>query len=772
MSGLKNGRLSSAISNITAKTLGMAALANLQLLAGKPAVAQQDDFLLEEIIVTATKREQNLQDVAISMSVMGAAELARTGSVRLDDVTAFVPNVTLRQEQTLAFGEFIIRGLSTASGTLGLSPGVGIYIDEVYMGRGSAGLTALADVERVEVLRGPQGTVFGRNTTMGAFNIITRQPTHEFGGEINTSIGNYDLQNVNGYVTGSLLAETLAGKLSLSSQRRDGYLDNSLGPDVNDVDSLSGRMQLLYTPSETMEFVWSLDATRDRATGNYQVGILDGVIDRDNLTDRVAIPDVGFEDRDLWGTSLRAEFELDGMALTAISAYRELEFEALSDQDGTAFTLISNLRREDHEQFSQEIRLASTSDGPMQWALGFYHYRENLSGTLDAVTGADGIWAALGLFDDLAGTLPTVMEPVLGLPFELADDTIIANGSDGSTESNAVFGSLTYSLDDRASVTAGLRYTKEKRDVRLVQDIFASDPTRTTAAIFLANFSGIPLIDDSEELEDDAFSADLSYSYGLSESVTLYAKVAHGFKSGGFNVGLTFAEPIELAFLNDWDPQMEFQPEKITSYELGWKASLMNDTLRVNGAVFYADFRDKQETIFVQNQGFSGDNAGVAKTQGLELETRWAASEGLVLSFNLGYTDAQYDEFEVDASTDNSGNRLPRAPLWNVSSALDYVFPVSDALQGTLRADVFYQSDYYADAVGTADFRTQEFALVNLRIGLRSADGVWSSSIWGKNLLDQERFLSASGASSQLDGERHYQPLNPPTYGVDVSYNF
>lgn len=770
MSGMNKSRLSSAIARTT---LGVLGAATLELWVTNPVVAEEDNFLLEEIIVTATKREQSLQDVAISMSVMSADDLAKTGSVRIDDVTAFVPNVTLRQAQTLAFGEFVIRGLSTASGTLGLSPGVGVYIDEVYMGRGSAGLTDLADAERVEVLRGPQGTLFGRNTTMGAFNVVTKRPDHEFGGAVNASVGNYARKNINGYVTGSLIEDTLAAKVTLSSQRRDGYLDNISGSDVNDVDSLSGRIQLLYTPNSDMEFIWSLDGSKDRATGNYQVTTLTGVIDRDALTDKVDIPEVGHEDRDMWGTSLRAEFDLRGMVLTSITAYRELEFENLSDQDGTPFTFLDQLRQEDHDQFTQEIRLASTTDDPLQWVLGLYHYQDDLSGTLDAINGADTMWLLAdgmvpGLFGMFGGTgLAPSDIPIPGL----ADDISIANGSDGSTESTAIFGSTTYELNDHSSVTAGLRYTKEERDIHLVQDIFARDPAQTPLAIAAGNSVGIPLIDDKEELADDAFSADLSYSYDLSDDITLYAKVAHGFKSGGFNVGLTFAPTPAQAALG-WDPDMEFEPERVTSYELGWKATLMGGAMRFNGAIFYADFRNKQETIFVQNQGFSADNAGIAETQGIEFETQWAAAEGLMLAFNLGYTDAGYKKFGDDSGMNNSGNRLPRAPYWNVSGAADYVYSLTDYLEGTARIDVSYQSDYYADAVNNPDYRSQEIALVNLRLGVRSADGVWSANVWGKNLLDQERFIGASANSSQFPLERHYTPLNPPTYGLDVAYNF
>lgn len=737
------------------------------------AGAEDEEYPLEEIIVTATKREKSLQDVAISMSVMGAEELAKTGSVRLDDVTEFVPNVTLNQAQTLAFGEFVIRGLSTASGTLGLSPGVGVYIDEVYMGRGAAGLMDLADVERVEVLRGPQGTLFGRNTTMGAFSIVSQKPKHEFGGKFNASIGNYARQNANGFVTGPLIEDVLAAKMTLSSQRRDGYLQNQSGPDVNDVDSLSGRLQLHYTPNEYMAFSWSLDGTKDRATGNYQVATLDGEIDRDKLTDKVDIPEVGHEDRDIWGTSLRAEFNMGSMALTSITAYRELEFDSLFDQDGTLLTLVNLLRQEDHEQFSQEIRLASTSNDPLQWVIGFYHYQDNLSGTLDVINGADTIWlladaAAPGLFAMFGGTgLAPSDIPIPGL----VDDIVIANSSDGTTESNAIFGSVTYDLNDHSSVTAGLRHTKEKREIRLLQDISASDPVQTPEAISLANGVGIPQIDDKESLEDDAFSADLNYRYELSEAISVYAKVAHGFKSGGFNVGLTFVPEGVDASLG-WDPDMEFEPERVTSYELGWKADLSDGTTRINGALFYADFRNKQETIFVQGQGFSADNAGIATTQGIELESLWAASEGLVMALNLGYTDARYKKFEDDSGLDNAGNRLPRAPYWNLSGSLDYVVPITGHIEATARVDFSYQSDYYADAVNNPDFRTQEFVLLNLRLGLRSADEVWSASLWGKNLLDQERFTGAEGSTSQHPLERHYVPLNPPTYGLDVSYHF
>jgi len=730
-----------------------------------PVLAQtstEETLTLEEVIVTAQKREQNLQDVPIAISVVSSADIEAAGFTDLSNITRAVPNLAYVEETSPIFVEYTIRGFSSTSNNAGVDPGVGVYVDGVYLGRGIAFDGVLMDIERIEVLKGPQGTLFGKNTAIGAISIVTRKPQAETEAMVEVQAGNFDLRQARAYLNGALVEDTLFAKLAVNYLKRDGYINNTEGGTLNDRDTLGARAQFLWTPSSNFESLFTLEASRDRGVANYTPLTFNEPATADDFTYDISIPQetVGTTERDMFSASLQLDWDMNDYGFVSLSSYRAVDSFFETDQDYSLFDALVVSRREDQTQFSQEFRIASTGDGPLTWVAGVYYFGQDVDSTSLATIGSDFLWAGLGLIPFVgSGLCPEILGDI-GPPFGVLPCSVdLIVEADVKSTTYAAFASFTYEFTDSLSFTGGLRYTKEKKELDYSQS--SDDPV---LAFVLGGFPPIPLFNDS--FSDSEPSGDASLVYKLSEDTSTYVKYSHGFKAGGYN-----------ATLSSGVSQIKFDPEFIDSYELGLKSSLLDNRLRLNVAAFYMEFDDQQVQQFVPGVGFVQSNAGKATSKGFEIELTALLADGWDLAASLGYADATYDEFftgEFDENgnpIDFAGNDLPAAPKNTANVSTQYRFGMADQVDMFMRGEVSYQSSRFSDAANTPEFKVDSFTLVSARIGVASPTDSWSVSLWANNLFEEEVYAYISPQNWPWPG-RIIPPINPRTYGVEARFRF
>lgn len=708
-----------------------------------------DQFAIEEIIVTATKREENIQDVSIAISAITAKDIESAGLTRVEEMTLLVPNFTYAQTTTKKITALVIRGLSS-SGGIGNDPNIGVYIDGVYIGRDSGFNSGLMDIERVEVLKGPQGTLFGRNSTTGALNIATRKPSQDGFVEVEASVGDLNYTRL-GVSAGGAFSEQVMGKLSVSKSDRDGYLDNTFGGTANDLDNLFARGQLLIAPNDALAITLSADYNKDKGNGNNYVSAAPG--DPTNFDRVVNIPDLGSEEREITGVAATIEYTMDsGYEITSISATRSIDVKATVDGDYSPLEL--NVFGDDREQssFSQELRIASPSGERFEWVAGVYYFDQEFTAVTDTFSGRDTIFALGGAFFDpfFFSLIGTGQNPTdFGLP---ADSGQIVTNARIDTESLAGFASGSYHLSDQWSITAGLRYTDDKKDLTFSQ---VSDPL--SAGFFPAIDCADPSFGCETSQRDHEWTPQVALEFRPSDAILTYLKYSEGFNSGGFNANLySGVSPLS------------FGPETVESWELGFKSTLANRRVRLNAAVFNTDYVNKQESFFLASVGgFVQTNAGAAESKGFEIEFTALPMDGLEVFGSVGSADATYTEYG-----DNTGNKLSNAPdlQWNLGAQFEWA--MSSTLNGFARADVFYQDDRFLGANNDPAFVFEETTLVNLRVGLGSAEGKWTVTAWARNLFEDDAIAQIFGGSSLFIPSYNYAPNTPRTVGVDFRYTF
>ena len=717
------------------------------------AAAQSNDadgLVLEEIIVTATKRAKNIQDVPIAISAITAQDIESAGLTRVEDMTTLVPNFTYAQTTSKQITALVIRGLSS-SGGIGNDPNIGVYIDGVYIGRDSGFNTGLMDIERVEVLKGPQGTLFGRNSTSGALNITTRKPSQDGFAELEASIGDLNYQRI-GLSAGGALSDKVMGKLSVAKSKRDGYLDNTFGGTANDLDNLFMRGQLLFAPNDQLAVTLSADYNTDKGNGNNYVAAAPGELV--NFDRVVNIPDLGYEDRDIKGVAAIVEYTLDnGYEITSISASRSIDERARVDGDYSPLELNEFGRDRDQSSFSQELRLASPAGGRLEWVAGLYYFDQEFSAMTDTFSGRDTIFAFGGFAFDPAfyGLIGSGLNPVdFGLPVNSAQ---ILTNAGIETQSSALFVSGTFNLSDQWSITAGVRYTEDEKTLEFSQ---VSD--------FISEFAGFPSINcavasfECETRRDDSeTSPQVSIEFRPNDNILTYLKYSEGFNAGGFNADLYTGLSI-----------LSFGPETVESFELGFKSTLANNRVRFNAAVYDTDYLNKQESFFLASAGgFIQTNAGAANSKGFEIEFTALPIAGLEVFGSVGSADAKYTDYG-----DNTGNKLQNAPdlQWNIGA--QYEWSLGSALDAFVRTDVFYQDDRFLGASNDPERVFEETTLVNLRLGVGSDEGNWKVTAWARNLFEDDAIVQIFGGSSPFIPSYNYAPNTPRTVGVDFRYAF
>ncbi|WDI30132.1 TonB-dependent receptor [Hyphococcus flavus] len=666
----------------------------------------------DEIVVTAQKREQSLQDVPISVTAVTEDDLKARGVITLEDLQFMVPNVSVTNEFQTVTPKFSIRGVSSNTRNIGFESGLSVYIDGVYTGRPIGQSFDLTDVGQIEVLRGPQGTLFGKNNTAGAINVITKKPGEEVAYNLVGEAGNFGLYRFSGDVSGPL-SDTLGAKLALYTTQRNGTVENVFdGTDLNDIDSLGGRAGLYWTPSDDFEASLVVDAFRDRRARAFPEP-LDGDPLATTGPRTVNIDLNGREDRDSFGAALNLEKNFDsGLSLTSISGYRKtiIDNQFIDNDDTPAPAIAVNGWFEEAEHFSQEIRLASDAGSSFDWILGGYYFYQKVN----------------------------------------SERPIVVFGFDGNsigevvTNSYAGFGQVNIRPVDRLTVTGGARVTYEKKELNnFTQDIM----------ILFPSFG--PLQD---EIDETNFSPMAALTYELSGSLNVYGTYSKGFKSGGFNVDY-ISDASDLSFLS----------ESVGNAEVGLKGNFLEGDLTFAASAFQMKYDDLQVlTLDDISGGLTVQNAVKATIKGLEFEFSARPVQGFEIVGGLGVLDATYDDFRnADAmGSDFTGNELPDAPGLTANAAAQYTHELggSGSLFGLVEWS--YRDERYSSASNTIVTQAEDISLVNMRAGYRSPDERWELSAWVKNLADTDRIVF--GFANPFSGAIAGTYNDPRTWGVTL----
>ena len=715
------------------------------LLSVYPSNAEDSDdkavYFLEPIIITAEKRPSELQKTPSAITTFSSQDINNYTISKLPDLALHTPGLTVGSAGNISFPVISMRGIRTNDFSTGADLSIGFYLDEVFIGRAGSILVDLFDLERIEILRGPQGTLWGRNTIGGAIHAVTKKPTTKFNTRHQITYGNFDLFRLTGNLSGPLVGNSLLGNFSYNMRNRDGYADNvALGNEVTDAENLSARGSLWILPNDKMDLLLSFDYSKDRPTAaafeTIQTGktILNGVLDAfGNFT--VSNPPFSHveprgpfkvnqdlstrEHRDDYGVSGNLSFVLDEIAFNSISAFRGFKFDQLDSLDGISSQLLDIEQDTDQKQFSQEMRLSNTNPDILKWVAGIYFFTES---TDDQVT------LSSEALDDI-----------------IPGDYTGTNFAETDSHSYSLFSQVTYKYTERLGIILGARYTYEEKDfsiLRLGNDFFGDIP--------------------STKFDDDwqAFTPKLGVEYQQSNDLLYYASISRGFRSGGFN---------SLQF----ELQDSFDPEFLIACEAGVKSIFFEKRLQINFSTFYYDHKDMQvETVTAGGSGQNvTTNAAEARDFGCELELQVLPIEKLYFVVNFSYVDAEYEEFINADGKDVSGNRIQNTPEFSTNFAVQYKVPIKQLGFLSIIGEHQYQSKIFFTETNESILSEGEYHNINARIQFKTKNEKFSVAGFVKNLLDEETANSGVDLRGVLGTVNKY--YNPPrTYGIELSCQY
>ncbi|MDG9857787.1 TonB-dependent receptor [Pseudomonas nitroreducens] len=740
------------------------------------AAPAKADATLGKVTVTARRREEDSQKVPTPITVVGGETLETQRVYKVQDLQQILPSVNVAfihaRQSSIA-----VRGIGNNPASDGLEGSAGVYLDNVYLGRPGMAVFDLLDIEQLELLRGPQGTLFGKNTTAGVLNISTRAPTFSPERSVEVSGGQDGYFQGKGTVSGAL-TDTLAGRVSAYRTRDDGYIKN-----VHDDNYLNGgerqgiRGQLLFKPSEDFDLRWINDYNEEDSSNGSMVvyGAADRFWQRAAAVGASPIRDpdrhkVNINSRQhvsvhQGGSSVEANWNLNGgYKLTSISAYRYWHFTPANDEQLNV-SAINNTGVEVHDrQFSQEIRLASPTGGFFDYVLGAYAFNQNLGNKT---------------FTDYG---PLADPYLLGANLNALNNTYSKANGKIETDSFALFAQGTWHLTDKLDFTAGLRGTYEEKDAKVERfDPVGGAPVTGVGAVVRRNQLGAY---DSGDLSLYSFapSALLSLSYQFTDDLLGYASLSHGEKSGGVNLAVASA-PTAGA------DSLLVGPERANDAELGIKTTLFDNRLQLNTNLFWTGIHGYQATTLYQPPGSTQlvsvlSNAGSVRSRGLEFEATALPIRGLTLNFNGSYNDVTYLSFKdapcpaeistqpgAPATCDLTGQRVVGASKWIANLNGEYAWNLDDGIRPYVSGSYSYRSE----AEGTLDnsdlSKIDGYGLANFSVGLRKdlGDGQLDASVWLKNAFDKDYYLAAFAS---INGSYTASVGQPRTLGASVRYDF
>jgi len=718
----------------------------------------KEELTLEEVIVTAERRQESVQEIPMSVTAITADTISAMGYRTSQDLQNIVPGLTIRSPQ-IGQNNFVIRGIGEANDDVSSDSGVGVFVDDIYMARTSAANLTLYDLERVEVLRGPQGTLYGRNTAGGSINIITSKPGDEFEGKFGLDVGSEGLINAKAFLSGPLIEGKLFAKASIASFNRDGIMTNLYdGVEGNEIDTITGRVGLRYLAGDRVEFLFTIDSEKTRPGPNLKsLGPEDGFENIGTLpsgpqpaSDPVRSANVNNstgEKFDTTGGMARMNVDFDAATLSLIGGYREEQTFYNEDFDATPDDNLNEVHDEDGSWGSLELRLSSnaggslSADGRLNWTGGLYYFTEDTDKTLD--------------FEST--TLPFILCNFVFPPFACAGVppgtfSAVRYFQQIETDAYAVFGQATYDLSDRFSLTAGLRYTSEEKDFTALG--YVDGPMQPPFNPILEED-----IDCKGNKDFSNTSGKLALDFKFTDNVLVYGTFSQGYRSGGFNGQAP----------NNEEACGGFDEETANNYEMGLKADWADNRVRTNLSVFYTDYSDLQVTVIPQPGGTpTTTNAADSEITGAEIEFEALVTANFSLHGNAAFLDATYKEFvtfEQGELVDKSGDRIAEVPdtTWNLGFL--YNFPLNSGAQLSLRGDYIWESETKVIGVLLPQWESANFSLA-----YQPPSSNWMLSAWVRNAFD-ELYWTATGVADTADINAVPRLLEAPrTYGISFEY--
>ena len=832
-----------------ASTMVLGAAAQAQVFE---QVGGGDRRTIDTITVTAQQREESAQDVPISIGAYDTDALENAGVKDIKDLISIAPGLMVTSTQSETITTARIRGIGTVGDNFGLESSVGVYIDGVFRSRNGVGFGDLGEIERIEVLRGPQGTLFGKNTSAGVLNVVTAAPEFEYGGSLEATLGDYGYNRFSGSLTGPLIEDVLAFRVFAAQGERDGFqqlvLDDGSGPaevrDSETQDYYTFRAQALWTPSESVEGRIIYDySNRDElccsavqwdysAVPAAFVGAVGGqVMQPADPEARVSYANREYE-QNVEDQGISAEFDIEMPigTLTSVTAWRNWKNDRTQDIDYStadiAYRADGNFT--DLTRFSQEVRLTGIW-GDLDWLVGGFLSHEELelgdairfgddwenylgrlltagsvpplgapqggvTGTLQAMAGLAPVAALIGV-PGAQGVLPIPL-PGAAIP----EGTGVAGDLyDQTAESWAIFTHNTYRLTDNLSLTAGLRYTHETKNVYAtfntngpaacgaLETAFGPDPVAgliaaaTAANLPAASISGLATaagniclpyartaLDQTgydRERTDEQVSGTIRLTYDISDDAMVYAGYSRGFKAGGFNLDRQFEGPFDPA-VGYTDVDSGFAPEIIDAYEVGFKSQLFGNVLQLNANAFYQEVEDFQLNTFT-GISFVVNSIESIESYGVEIDFAYATPiDGLDITGGYAYVNAEYGD-EASIAPNLRGNQISLSPENFLTAQVIYERPLWGNVWGLASLDARYVSEYNTGSDLDPEKVQDAFTLLNARVGLNHVDGAWSIEAWGRNLTDEAYAQVAFDQFAQSGGFGAFMGA-PRTWGVTL----
>lgn len=809
--------------------LGAFSTTNIQAQENDAAEAEEEG--IERIFVTASKRQTGLQQTPIAVSVTSGETIEQTKVLDIGDLQVLVPTLRVTPLQRSINTGFSIRGFGNGTNNTGIEPSVGVFIDGVYRSRAAALIGDLPKLQQIEVLSGPQSTLFGKNASAGVISVRTGGPSYDMEGKVEASVGNYNQKLFRGYFSNGI-SDNLAFSVSGGMNTRDGYTDSISGlGKVNDRDRWNLRGQLLFEPSDDATFRFIADYSEiDEAcctTAGYRNGptaaaiqALGGIVTSDenpfSYESALNNDPVNFVEDS--GISLQADIDFDGFAFTSISAYRINDSGFENDVDFTSLDILIEQANVEIDTFTQEFRLTSTGDNKLDWMVGAFYFDEKVDtgDVLTYGTMARPYFDVLNSFnpatDGIFGTLEALY-PALEPGDTLRGGTTIANDFVQQNEAYSLFVNFDYHITDDFTATLGVSYTKDEKEITLESENYDSlsqvdfnnDLTAFGVPLFQV-FMGqgmsmpvalgtvealkayqfqpqmleLPNAAEANSTSDDKITYSLRGAYTINKNVNVFATAATGFKASSWNLSRDsrpFPEDqaaIEanssLMLPNQGYGTRYASPEEATVYELGIKSNFSN--VSFNATIFDQTIEGFQSSTFL-GTGFVLANAGEQNTTGIEFDSRFRVTDDLTLTLAGTFLDPEYVSFvggqDENGPADLSGTQVPGIHEQSISAGAKYDFEFDNGMYGYVRADYLYESE--TRVVGNiAPEVTREVNTLNMSAGLDLENGV-SLQFYVRNLTNDEYFLSSFPRPIQ-SGSIQVYPNQPRTFGASISYFF
>jgi len=781
---------------------------------------EKNDKDIETIYVTASKRLKGLQESPVAVTVIGGHAIEQTKVMDINDLQTLVPTLRVTPLQRSTNTNFAIRGFGNGTNNTGIEPSVGVFIDGVYRSRAAAQIGDLPRLQQIEVLSGPQSTLFGKNASAGVISVRTMEPSYDLEGKVELGVGNFNQKEMKAYITNGA-TDTLAFSLSGGFNTRDGYTDSVSGLDeVNNRDRWNIRGQALYEPTQDVKVRLIADysniseaccSVADIINGptTAAVSALGGVVldDTNPFSYQSSLNYDPTNNVDDGGISVQVDVDFEDYAFISITSFRNNESDFLNDVDYTSLDILNEGGHTEIDTFTQEFRLTSTGIQTLEWMFGAYIFQEKVvtGDTLyygnDMRNYFDVLMAAGGATGLLAG-----VEGVYGLTpgTYFSSDTAVNSEFVQDNDAYSLFANFDYHISDDLTAIFGLSYTKDEKEITIEQtnnDMLSGTDLDTATTLFgvpigfipqlapavptlkslqfLPPMLGLPNAVESNKSEDSKTTWSMRLAYEVNENINVFASAATGFKATSWNLSRyssPFAkdkdalENANLALANQNYGGRYASPEEATVYELGMKARFKKGA--VNVTVFDQTINGFQSSIFI-GTGYVLANAGKQSTQGIEFDSVYNPTENWAITLAGTFLDPLYDSFEgasgLTGPVDLSGEKPAGIHERSITAGITYNFELESGAYGYVRTDYLYESEVHI-VENVPESITRKVSTFNASAGLNFENGV-SLQLWVRNLNNDKYFLSSFPPPIQAGSFSGY-PNQPRTFGANVSYEF